>query len=123
MNKLRDVWRFMSRTYRKGQEPPEFRREGLWVMPYEASAQMAARDAATGITQCSMVPGGAQHYPMINEVAIFRMDCGTPVEVARIRVSVGREGAQPLFDDGQNVLNQKFDGFSIRTHDTWKGLS
>ncbi len=120
MNELRDVWRIMHRTYREVDGPHPYRFEGLWVMPFESSANMAVRDAAIGIIHCSMVPGGAENYPRIKEIAVFRMDCGKPVEVASIKVRVERYAGSPLLPDGQDALDLTYDGTMIRTENGWK---
>lgn len=120
MNKLRDVWRVMYRTYREADGPRPYHFEGLWVMPFETSANMAAQDAAVGLIHCSLAPGGAEHYPMVKEIAVFRMDCGQPVEMASVKVRVEREAGRPLLADGQDVLHMTYDGTMIRTKNGWK---
>lgn len=120
MNKLRDAWRVMYRTYQEADGPHPYRFEGLWVLPFEASTNMAARDAAIGITHCSGVPGGSGYYPLIREVAVFRMDCGKPVEAASILVRIERESGRPRLADGQNVLDMTYEGSLIHTKNGWR---
>lgn len=119
MNQLRDVWRIRYREYTRGRGVVGWDREGLWVMPYEADARAAARDAAVGMARRSMVPGSADEYPLIRETSVFRMECGTPIEEACETVTRTSLDARTLFDDGVCPLDLKEDGVLIETRNRW----
>lgn len=120
MNQLRDVWRILYREYTRNRMIPVRTSEGLWVLPYEADARAAARDAAVGMARRSMIPGDPGEYPLIRETSVFRMECGKSVEEACETVTRMSLNSRSTFDDGVNPLDLREDGVLIGTRNDWK---
>jgi hypothetical protein len=119
MNELRDLWRatWQETDAMSGAKPAI---EGIWVMPFESSARMAARDMAACLGK-SATPSMNAFYPMTREAVIYRMECNRPVEVARARVTRDRaKGGQWMTEDGFPIEpNESHAGWFLETGKDW----
>lgn len=120
MNQLRDLWRV---TWQESNAKygPGHRFEGIWVMPYEASANMVALDMATCVGSRGLIPGQEDEYPLVREVAVYRMESGQSVEVARAKVTRDRfDGGKWRRENGTVVQHgEKYDGHGLETRENW----
>lgn len=120
MNQLRDLWRM---TWRHKEGPRDFgyRHEGVWVSPFETSANLALREAAVWSANGFMIPGGQENYPLVTEITLHTMDSGQPVEVVSLTITRKLyEGGKYEFPDGTPIEHtQKPQGTFLETEDGW----
>jgi hypothetical protein len=119
MNELRDLWRvaWQETDNLNGAKQAV---EGIWAMPFEASAGMVARDMAACLGK-SAAPRTDALYPMFREAVIYRMECGRPVEVTRARVTRDRaKGGRWMTEDGFFVEpDTSHGGWFLETGKDW----
>lgn len=120
VNQLRDLWRVTWQEI-NGKYGPGHKQEGVWAMPFEASARMVAEDMATCMGSTGMIPGQEDEYPLIREVIVYRMETGKPIEVARAQVTRDRfDGGQWTRENGIPVeRGEKYEGWGLETHNGW----
>lgn len=120
MNTLRDLWRVTWQEI-NAKYGPGWKHEGVWSLPYEASAPMVARDMATCLGSTGMIPGQEDEYPLTWEAVVYRMDSGQPVEVARTKIVRDKfNGGRWRREDGTPVeRGEKYDGCGLETRENW----
>jgi hypothetical protein len=118
MGSAQDVWRIRWQCTEGRIAGHE--REGLWVLPYAATADAAVRDASIWQATSFTVPGDSGSYPVRRRVVVYAMDNGEPVELAAATVTRATLEEPFRLADGTEVAQgTEFDGRALHTQHRW----
>ena len=120
MNELRDLWRITWQEF-DAKNGPGTKNEGIWVMPFEASANMVVRDVTGWLGGDVTTLVNSDEYPLVREAIAYRMESGVPVEAARARVKLNRfEGGRWMTEEGFFVEpGESYAGWLMQTQNEW----